>query len=285
MDESSANQPTNTPIPPRRNPMSKQRRKLTIIGASIGGVLVLTCLCIGGLAAYGSTPGVKNAASTRAALAVAAQAPTATATINIGPTQTRALELAQLATAQAPTATPITTNTPVPATATPIPPTPTRTPIPPTATPIPPTNTPLPPTATPIPPTNTPLPPTATPIPPTTVPVAVVPTATPIPKPPPTTAPAPATGQRWNGVPLYPNAVLYQNSSADSAVYATTDPVSTVDAWYKREWTRAGLVYFSDFPQGDLTFHTYTQGGKFYGYAVREVAPGTVAIAMIIGRP
>ncbi len=264
MDESSANQPTNTPIPPRRNPMSKQRRRLTIIGASIGGVLVLTCLCIGGLAAYGSTPGVKNAASTRAALAVAAQAPTATATINIGPTQTRALELAQLATAQAPTATPIATNTPVPATATPIPPTPTRTPIPPT---------------------NTPLLPTATPIPPTTVPVAVVPTATPIPKPPPTTAPTPATGQRWNGVPLYPNAVLYQNSSADSAVYATTDPVSTVDAWYKREWTRAGLVYFSDFPQGDLTFHTYTQGGKFYGYAVREVAPGTVAIAMIIGRP
>ena len=66
---------------------------------------------------------------------------------------------------QAPTATPIPTNTPVPPTATPTytpTRTPTATPVPPTATPIP-TNTPVPPTATPLP-TNTPVPPTATPV-------------------------------------------------------------------------------------------------------------------------
>ena len=264
MDEPSTNQPTTTPIPPRRNPMSKQRRRLTIIGASIGGVLVLTCLCIGGLAAYGSTPGAKNAASTRTALTVAAQAPTATPTVNIGPTQTRALELAQLATAQAPTATPSATSTPIPPTVTPIPPTPTRTPLPPT---------------------NTPLPPTATAIPPTAVPVAVAPTATPRPPAAPTTAPAPATGQKWNGVPLYPNAVLYQNTSATSAIYVTGDPVNAVDAWYKREWMRAGLLYFSDVQQADLTFHIYTAGGNFYGYAVKETAPGIIGIAMALGNP
>ena len=66
---------------------------------------------------------------------------------------------------QAPTATPIPTNTPVPPTATPTytpTRTPTATPVPPTATPLP-TNTPVPPTATPLP-TNTPVPPTATPV-------------------------------------------------------------------------------------------------------------------------
>jgi hypothetical protein len=86
-------------------------------------------------------------------------------------------------------------------------------------------------------------------------------------------------------VPLYPNAILYQNSSANSAVYATTDSVNVVDAWYKREWTRAGLVYFTDLEQGGLTFHTYTAGGNFYGYAVKETAPGITGIAMILGKP
>lgn len=255
---------TNPTIPTRHTPMSKQRRRLTAIGASVGGVLLLTCLCIGGLAAYGSTPGAKNAASTRTALTIAAQAPIATATINIGPTQTRALELAQLATAQAPTATPSATNTPIPPTVTPIPPTPTRTPIPPT---------------------NTPLPPTATPLPPTAVPVAVAPTATPRPPAPPTTAPTPATGQKWNGLPLYPNAVLYQNTSTTSAVYVTGDPVNAVETWYKREWVRAGLLYVSDLQQGDLTFHTYTAGGNFYAYAVKETAPGVIGIALALGKP
>jgi hypothetical protein len=117
------------------------------------------------------------------------------------------------------------------------------------------------------------------------VPVVVVPTATPKPPPPPPTAPAAATGQKWNGVPLYPNAVLYQNSGATSSVYATTDPLNVVDAWYKREWTRSGLVYVTDLQQGDITFHTYTAGGNFYGYGLKEATPGIIAIGMIFSKP
>ncbi len=143
--DNSPDQLTNPSIPTRRIPMSKQRRRLTAIGASIGGVLALICLCIGGLAAYGLTPGVKNAASTRTGLTAAAQAATATATINIGPTQTRVQELAPLVTAvgatatpQPPTATPILPTTipvAIASTATPAPLQPTPTPVPPKLTP------------------------------------------------------------------------------------------------------------------------------------------------------
>ncbi len=125
--DNSPDQLTNPSIPTRRIPMSKQRRRLTAIGATIGGVLTLICLCIGGLAAYGLTPGVKNAASTRTGLTAAAQAATATATVNIGPTQTRVQELAPLVTAVGATATPQS---------------PTPTPLQPTPTPIPPNLTP-----------------------------------------------------------------------------------------------------------------------------------------------
>lgn len=69
------------------------------------------------------------------------------------PTQTRAAELAQLATLTAPTATSVATSTPVPPTATLVPP---ATPLPATATAIPPTATPpAMPTATPSTPTPT----------------------------------------------------------------------------------------------------------------------------------
>jgi len=68
---------------------------------------------------------------------MACGSPTAAPTVNVGPTQTRAAEVAQIAalqaTANAPTATPKPTNTPVPPTATAAPPTATA--LPPTATP------------------------------------------------------------------------------------------------------------------------------------------------------
>jgi len=77
---------------------------------------------------------------------MACGSPTAAPTVNVGPTQTRAAEVAQLAalqaTANAPTATPKPTNTPPPPTAT-------NTPLPPTATPILPTATTIPLTSTP----------------------------------------------------------------------------------------------------------------------------------------
>lgn len=68
-------------------------------------------------------------------------APTATAaptpTIDLAPTQTRAAELAQLATLTAPTATPTATPVPPTATATTAPPTPTSLPNTPTPRPLP----------------------------------------------------------------------------------------------------------------------------------------------------
>jgi hypothetical protein len=68
---------------------------------------------------------------------VACGGPATTPTANVAPTQTRAAEMAQIATLTAPTATIAATSTPPPPTATAIPPTPTLRPplvIPPTAT-------------------------------------------------------------------------------------------------------------------------------------------------------
>lgn len=79
------------------------------------------------------------------ALLVGCGGAAATPTTNVAPTQTRAAELAVLATAQAPTATPAATATPEPTS----PPAATPTPVAPTATAIPTaTNTPRPPSAT-----------------------------------------------------------------------------------------------------------------------------------------
>lgn len=277
--------------PVSRNP---RRKRSLIIGGAAGSVLLLVCLCIGGVAAFGASPAGKSAAATRVASTATAQAlasastatvqalalvPTATVqaptpmpTINAGPTQTRVMELAFLATAQAPTATPMATSTPVPSTATAVPPT--ATPPPPTATPVP---TLVPPTSTAIPPTATAIPPTS--VPPTAVPALPPPTA--VPPRAPTVAPV-AAAKTWNTVPLYPNSTLYQNSSANSSIFATTDPVATVEAWYQREWPRAGLTYVTDFPQDNLVFHLYRKGSGLYGYAVQEVTPGVIGIAMIV---
>lgn len=89
-----------------------------------------------------------------------------TQTDTAAPTQTRAVELTQVAAALVPTATAAAaaTNTPPPATATP---------PPPTATTKPPAATVMPATATPRPPTSIPPPPTAT-VPPTAVAVPKV---------------------------------------------------------------------------------------------------------------
>jgi len=139
------------------------------LGGGIVALLVLLLVARAALAApRGTSPSMAAVQSSPSPL----PAPTATVTptINVAPTQTRAAELAVLATLSVPTMTPRPTPT---ATATPIP-TPTSTPVPtPTSTPVPtPTSTPRPtPTVTPSPtPTST-----ATPTPsptPTRVPTA-----------------------------------------------------------------------------------------------------------------
>lgn len=170
------------PITPvSRNP---QRKRSLIIGGVAGSVLLLLCLCIGGLAAFGASPAGKSAEATRLAKTATAQALASVSTATV-----RALALAPTATVQAvvltptiiPTTTPGPTATatrPLPLTATATPPAPTiaaalpttapstLTPAPPTATAtVPPavTATAIPPSPTAIPPSQTTIPPTATP--------------------------------------------------------------------------------------------------------------------------
>lgn len=88
---------------------------------------------------------------------VACGGATATPTVDVAPTQTRVVELSQIATLSVPTSTVAIPTTPI---------VPSATPIPPTVTLVPPTTTPtlrptLPPTATRMPPTATPAPPAA----------------------------------------------------------------------------------------------------------------------------
>lgn len=85
----------------------------------------------------------------------------------------------------------------------------------------------------------------------------------------------------WNGVPLYPNTVLFKESSTESVLYTTTDSVAVVEAWYRREWPRAGLVYVTEYNSDRLNFHLYTRGGVIFGYAVQEAAPGVIGVSMI----
>jgi hypothetical protein len=126
------------------------------------------------------------------------------------------------------------------------------------------------PTATPLPPTPTPIPPTATPIPPTPKPL---PTSTP------TTAPRTASSQTWNGAPVYPGSVVYQDLG-NSIVYAVGDSVSTVNAWYDRAWRAAGMSFVTTTREGHLTFRIYSYRGSLYGYAVDEASPGLTAVGL-----
>ena len=169
--------PPPTTVPPQN---SRKSRRL-VIGSAAGSLVLLLCLCVGGLAAYGLSPAGRNAAATRTALTAIAQASMPTATVKVTAIPIRVSEIAPPVTAQARTpvasvtavAAPLVTSTSIPPTNTTVPPT--STPVPPTATPVVPTNTTVPATSTPVPPTNTAAPPTNTPLPPPPPPNTSVP--------------------------------------------------------------------------------------------------------------
>jgi hypothetical protein len=167
-DDPTAPPPTTVP-----SQNSRKSRRLVIASAA-GGVVLLLCLCVGGLAAYGLSPAGRNAAATRTALTVIAQASMPTATVKVAASPVGVSEIASPVTAQARipvasatvVAVPLVTSTSIPPTNTTVPPT--STPVPSTATPVVPTNTTVPATSTPVPPTNMPLspsPPTNTSVP------------------------------------------------------------------------------------------------------------------------
>ncbi len=179
-DDPTAPPPTTVP------PQNSRRSRRLVIGSAAGGVVLLLCLCVGGLAAYGLSPAGRNAAATRTALTVIAQASMPTATVKATAIPSSVSEIPSPVTAQARISVASATVVAVPLV--------TSTSIPPTGTSIPLTNTPLLSTATPtnisatatLPPAPSMIPPTSTPTmrPPTatlTVASTTVPTNTPLP--------------------------------------------------------------------------------------------------------
>jgi hypothetical protein len=96
------------------------------------------------------------------------------------------------------------------------------------------------------------------------------------------TANVPNTGRTWLGLPLYPNATLYQETTATSAVYYTDDGPALVGAWFEREWKKAGMSYLRDYYDADYTYHVYSSGARQYAYAVVPLPGKTNAIALVV---
>lgn len=91
----------------------------------------------------------------------------------------------------------------------------------------------------------------------------------------------PVAGPTWHGAPLYPTARLYQTESSAAAIFTSGDDVESIDAWYRREWPRAGFRYVFDYPQSGYVYHVYERAGSRYAYAVLVAGAGLVGIAML----
>lgn len=118
--------------------------------------------------------------------------------------------------------------------------------------------------------------PTATALPtasPTPTPTRVVlPTVTSVPV---------VSGTTWHGVPRYPRARRYEDVSAAATTFVTADDIDVVDAWYRREWARAGLLFVLDYPHGGYLYHVYERSGARYAYSLTTVPGGITGIAML----
>lgn len=114
----------------------------------------------------------------------------------------------------------------------------------------------------------------------------VVPTVSPSPTPtrvilPTATSALVVSGMTWHGVPLYPGARRYEDVSLAATTFITADDIDSVDAWYRREWSRAGLQFVLDYPNGGYLYHVYERAGVRYAYALTTVTGGITGIAML----
>lgn len=186
------------------------------------------------------------------ALLLACGGPAPTATPNAPATQTRAIEVAQIATLAAPTATPTATVTTAP------------------------TNTPAP-TATPLPTATATQPPTL----PTRNPPVIAPTRTPVPT---VSAPPAPVAQTWKNLPVPPNATIMQQPSPDVVIFYVPDNELSVSAFMKREWEKAGLVFYTTSPQSNAVFYVYSYPSDpkhLVSYAVTRLTSDTAQLGVI----